>query len=139
MIRHAVNLAYDALRSCGKTLRRARVAVLGAAEAKTTTIFVKMLEKKGAKISLYDPLLPKNEIANMTRTFKRSLKDAVEGTDCIVILTKQDRFKRLNLKKLRAVMKMPAAIVDLTGVIDPEKVERKGFTYRGIGRGVEKK
>jgi UDP-N-acetyl-D-mannosaminuronic acid dehydrogenase len=138
-IRHAVNLAYDALRSCGKTLRRARVAVLGAAEAKTTTIFVKMLEKKGAKISLYDPLLPKNEIANMTRTFKRSLKDAVEGTDCIVILTKQDRFKRLNLKKLRAVMKMPAAIVDLTGVIDPEKVERKGFTYRGIGRGVEKK
>jgi UDPglucose 6-dehydrogenase len=71
--------------------------------------------------------------------FKRSLKDAVEGTDCIVILTKQNRFKRLNLKKLRAIMKMPASIVDLTGVIDPEKVKRKGFTYRGIGRGVEKK
>ena len=138
-VRHAVNLTQDALRSCGKTLRRARVALLGATEPKTTTIFVKMLEKKGAKISLYDPLLPKNEIASMTRMFKRSLKDAVEGTDCIVILTKQDRFKRLNLKKLRAVMKMPASIVDLTGVIDPEKVERKGFTYRGIGRGGEKK
>ena len=138
-VRHAVNLTQDALRSCGKTLRRARVAVLGAAEPKTSMIFVKMLEKKGAKVSLYDPLLPKNEIANMARMFKRSLKDAVEGTDCIVILTKQDRFKRLNLKKLRAVMKMPASIVDLTGVIDPEKVERKGFTYRGIGRGGEKK
>jgi nucleotide sugar dehydrogenase len=139
-VRHAVNLTQDALRSCGKTLRRARVAVLGEAEPNaTTTIFVKMLEKKGAKVSLYDPLLPKNEIANMARTFKRSLKDAVEGTDGIIILTKQDRFKRLNLKKLRAVMKMPAAIVDLTGLIDPEKVERKGFTYRGIGRGVEKK
>ena len=138
-VRHAVNLTQDALRSCGKTLRRAKVAVLGAAEPKTSMIFVKMLEKKGAKVSLYDPLLPKNEIANMARMFKRSLKDAVEGTDCIVILTKQDRFKRLNLKKLRAVMKMPASIVDLTGVIDPEKVERKGFTYRGIGRGGEKK
>jgi UDP-N-acetyl-D-mannosaminuronic acid dehydrogenase len=138
-VRHAVNLTQDALRSCGKTLRRAKVAVMGAAEPKTSTIFVKMLEKKGAKVSLYDPLLPKNEIANMARMFKRSLKDAVEGTDCIVILTKQNRFKRLNLKKLRAIMKMPASIVDLTGVIDPEKVKRKGFTYRGIGRGVEKK
>jgi UDP-N-acetyl-D-mannosaminuronic acid dehydrogenase len=140
IVRHAVNLTKDSLRGCGKTLRRARVAVLGTAEPNiTTTIFIKMLEKKGAKVSLYDPLLPKNEIANMARIFKRSLKDAVEGTDGIIILTGQERFKRLNLKKLRAVMKMPAAIVDLTGVIDPEKVKRNGFTYRGIGRGVEKK
>ena len=139
-VRHAVNLTQDSLRGCGKTLRRARVAVLGTAEpSTTTTMFVKMLEKKGAKVSLYDPLLPKNEIANMARIFKRSLKDAVEGTDGIVILTGQERFKRLNLKKLRAVMKMPAAIVDLTGVIDPEKVKRNGFAYRGIGRGAEKK
>jgi hypothetical protein len=41
--------------------------------------------------------------------------------------------------KLQAVMKMPAAIVDLTGVIEPQRVEGKGFTYRGIGRGVGKK
>jgi len=140
MVRHAVNLTKDALRSCGKTLRRARVAVLGTAKPKTTTaMFVKMLEKKGAKASLYDPLLPKNELANMARTVKRSMKEAVEGADCIVMLTEQDRLKRLNLKKLRAVMKMPAAIVDLTGIIEPKKVERKGFTYRGLGRGVEKK
>ena len=140
IVRHAVNLTKDALRSCDKTLRRARVAVLGTAKPKTTTeLFVKMLEKKGAKARLYDPLLPKTELANMARIVKRSMKEAVEGTDCIVMLTEQDRFKRLNLKKLRAVMKMPAAIVDLTGIIEPKKVERKGFTYRGLGRGVEKK
>jgi UDPglucose 6-dehydrogenase len=98
-----------------------------------------MLEKKGAKTRLYDPLLPKNELSNMPRIFKRSMKEAVEATDCIVILTEQHRFKRLNLKKLRAIMKTPAAIVDLTGIIEPKKVERKGFTYRGLGRGVEKK
>jgi UDP-N-acetyl-D-mannosaminuronic acid dehydrogenase len=138
VVRHAVNLTKDALRSCGKTLRRARVAVLGTAKP-TAIVFVKMLEKKGAKISLYDPLLPKNDLINMPRIFKRSMKEAVEGTDCVVLLTELDRFKRLNLKKLRAVMKMPAAIVDLTGVVEPKKVERKGFTYRGLGRGVEKK
>jgi len=138
IVRHAFNLTKDALRSCGKTLRRARVAVLGTAKP-TATMFVKMLEQKGAKASLYDPLLPKYDMANMPRMFKRSMKETVEGTDCVVLLTELDRFKRLNLKKLRAVMKTPAAIVDLTGIIEPKKVERKGFTYRGLGRGVEKK
>jgi len=98
-----------------------------------------MLEKKGAKVSLYDSLLPKTDLANMARMFKRSLKEAVEGADCVVMLTKQDRFKRLNLKKLRAVMKMPAAMVDLTGMIEPKKVERNGFAFRGLGSGVEKR
>jgi UDP-N-acetyl-D-mannosaminuronate dehydrogenase len=138
IVRHAFNLTKDALRSCGKTLRRARVAVLGTAKP-TATMFVKMLEQKGAKASLYDPLLPKYDMANMPRMFKRSMKETVEGTDCVVLLTELDRFKRLNFKKLRAVMKTPAAIVDLTGIIEPKKVERKGFTYRGLGRGVEKK
>ena len=140
MVRHAVNLTQDTLRSCGKTLRRARVAVLGTAKPRTATdTFVKMLETKGAKTSLYDPLFSKNELLDATRALKRSLNEAVEGTDCIVILTGQDQFKRLNLKKLQALMKKPAAIVDLVGIIEPQKVEKEGFTYRGLGRGAGKK
>ena len=138
MVRHGIKLTREALRSCGKTLRRARVAVLGSAKP-TTMMFVRTLEKKGVKASLYDPWLPKNELANMGRMLKRSLKEVVEGADCVVMLTKKDRFKRLNLKKLRAVMKMPAAIVDLTGTIEPKKVERNGFEFRGLGSGVERK
>ena len=137
MVRHAVNLTRDALRGCGKTLRRARVAVLGAAKP-ATLMFVKMLERKGAKTSLYDPWLPKTELPNMGRVFKRSLKEAVEGADCMVVLNELGRFKRLNFKKLRAVMKMPAAVVDLTGMIEPQKVGGNGFTYRGLGRGWKK-
>ena len=139
MVRHAVNLTKDTLRSCGKTLRRARVAVLGTTKPETaTSIFVKMLEAKGAKARLYDPLASKNELFD-ARVLSRTLNEAVEGTDCIVILTEHDQFKRLNLMKLQAVMKMPAVIVDLTGMMEPQKVERKGFTYRGLGRGVGKK
>jgi UDP-N-acetyl-D-mannosaminuronic acid dehydrogenase len=138
-VRHAVNLTQYALRSCGKTLRRARVAVLGPAKTETTVVFARMLEKKGAKTRLYDSLLSKSAQSDMARVLKRSLKEAVEGTDCIVLLAEQAQFRRLNLKKLRALMKRPAAIVDLAGIIDPQKVERKGFTYRGLGRGVEKK
>ena len=140
MVRHAVNLTQDALRSCGKTLRRARVALLGSAMPKTAAaMFVKLLEKKGAKVSLYDSSLSRNELADMARVFKRSLNEAAEGTDCIVVMSEQGQFKRLSLKKLRAIMKKPAAIVDLTGMIEPSKVEKEGFIYRGLGRGVEKK
>jgi len=140
MVRHSINLTKDALRSCGKTLRRARVAVLGTARPETvTTLFVKMLEKRGAKASLYDPLLSKTEFSDVARALRRSMKEAVEGADCVVVLTKQDQFKRLNLKRVLAVMKKPAAMVDLTGMFEPKKVERKGFTYRGLGRGAGKK
>ncbi len=140
MVWHAVNLTQDALRNCAKTLRRARVAVLGAAYPKTAAAtFVRMLEKKGAKVNLYDPSLSKNDLLDMARLLKRSLNEAAEGTDCIVILSEQDQFKRLSLKKLRAVMKKPAVIVDLTGVVDPQKVGKEGFVYRGLGRGVGKK
>ena len=140
MVKHVVNLTQNALRSCGKTLRRARVAMLGAVGPKTTAeTLVKLLEAKGAKVSIYDPLSGKTELSEMTRLFKRSLNAAVEGASCVVILTEHDPFKHLNLKKLRTVMKMPAAIVDLTGKIELQKVEKEGFIYRGLGRGVEKK
>jgi UDP-N-acetyl-D-mannosaminuronate dehydrogenase len=140
MVRHAVNLAQNTLRSCGKTLRRSRVAVLGTVKPKTAAEnFVRMLEAKGAKISRYDPSFSKNELLDAPRELKRSLNEAVEGTDCMVILTGQDQFKRLNLKKLQAVMKMPAAIVDLAGIVEPQKVEKEGFIYRGLGRGTGKK
>ena len=140
MGRHAVNLTQNTLRSCGKTLRRARIAVLGTVKPKTAAEnFVRMLEAKGAKISRFDPLFSKNELLDAPRELKRSLNEAVEGTDCMVILTGQDQFKRLNLKKLQAIMKMPAAIVDLAGIIEPQKVEKEGFIYSGLGRGTGKK
>ncbi len=140
MVRHVVNLVQSTLRSCGKTLRRARVAVLGIVGPRTMAdTLVKLLEAKGAKVSIYDPLAVKNGPSEMARAFKRSLNEAVEGTDCITVLAEHEQFKHLNLKKLRTVMKMPAAIVDLTGAIELQKVEKEGFVYRGLGRGVEKK
>ena len=140
MVRHAVNLVQDTLRSCGKALRRARVAVLGATSTGTAVDnFVKTLEAKGGKVSVYDPLLSKNETSGVDHTLKRSIDEAVEGTDCIVILTEHDQFKRLNLKRLRAVMKTPAAIIDLARTTEPQKVEKEGFLYRGLGRGVGRK
>ncbi len=135
MIKHAVNLTQDSLRSCNKTLRRARVAVLGTVNA-PTGVFVKMLESKGAKVSLFDPL-SRREAVDLGVVKSSSLNETVEGTDCVVVLTGEDQFKNLNLKKIKALTKTPAVIVDLAGVFEPKKVETEGFIYRGLGRGTE--
>ncbi len=143
-LKHAISLIRKALRDCGKTLKRAKIALLGISQTPnmkaspkiSTQKLAKMLETKGAKVSFYDPYLTNKELADLGRPFKKNLTEAVEGADCIVILTSHDKFKRLKLKKLKFMTKMPAAIVDFEGVIEPGKVEMKGFIYRGLGRGV---
>ena len=136
MVKHAINLTQDALQGCGKTLRRARIAVLGTVNPSTATVvFVKMLELKGAKASLYDPTSKRDAID--LGVIKTSLNEAVEGADCIVILTGEQQFKQINLRKLRPRMKTPSVIVDLAGAFEPQKVETEGFIYRGLGRGNE--
>jgi UDPglucose 6-dehydrogenase len=102
-----------------------------------TSIFVNMLELKGAKVSIYDPL-SKRESLDLGTVKSSSLNETVEGADCIVILTDEDQFKNLNLKKLKALTKTPAVIVDLAGTFaQPKTVEAEGFIYRGLGRGIE--
>jgi len=144
MVKHVVNLTKDALKNCGKTLRRARISLFGISQVANMKSFpkkvvkelAKMLEARGAKVSFYDPYFSANELAERQRTLKKNITEAVESADCILILTGHDQFKRLSLKKLKVMMKMPAAIVDLEEIVEPNKVEQEGFVYRGLGRGV---
>jgi nucleotide sugar dehydrogenase len=146
-IRHAVNLIQSALRDCGKTLRRARIALLGIVQTANVKSplknaakeLAKILEARGAKVSLHDPYFSENEPTDMPYSFKKNLTEVVEGSDCLVILTKHDKFRRLDLKKIKVMMKMPSAIVDFEGIVEPDKAEKEGFIYRGLGRGVERK
>jgi len=146
-IKHVITLIQNALRTCDKTLRRARIALLGISQtpnaknppkaaAKRLT---KMLVAKGARVCIHDPYFMESELSEVPFPFKRSLTEAIEGVDCIIILTAHDQFKRLNFGKLKIVMRVPAAIVDLEGIVEPDKLEKEGFIYRGLGRGVWKK
>ncbi len=138
MVKHAVNLTQDALRGCGKNLRRGRLAVLGPVNPSTAAYtFVKLVEQKGAKVMVYDPAAKKETLDG--GSVKTGLSDAVEGADCIVLLSEADQFNHFNLKKLKALMKPPSVIVDLVGKLDRVKVETEGFIYAGLGRGTDKK
>jgi len=146
-LKHAVNLTKDALRNCGKPLRRARISLLGITEApneksapkKIVMKLARMLEARGAKVSLYDPYFSDDELVEMECPRSKNLTEALEGADCILIATGHEQFKRLNLKRLKVMTKTPVAIVDFTGIVEPDKVEKEGFIYRGLGRGVWRK
>lgn len=142
--KHVANLVKDALRSCGKTLRRSRVSLLGLSQTPNTKSHpkrivkqvVQVLTARGARIRLYDPYFSENELGDLKPLFKKNLTEALEAADCIVILTGHDQFKRLGLNKLKIMMKTPSAIVDLERIVEPAKAEKEGFIYRGLGRGV---
>jgi UDP-N-acetyl-D-mannosaminuronate dehydrogenase len=144
MVKHLTNLVKDALKGCGKPVRRARIALLGVSQTPNVKNHPKRIVRdvaqsliaRGARISVYDPYFSKSEMSDVLPNFKKNLTEAVEGADCIVILTGHDQFKRLGLGKLKMAMKKPAAIVDFEGIMEPDKAEKEGFIYRGLGRGV---
>jgi nucleotide sugar dehydrogenase len=142
--KHVANLVRDALRSCGKTPKRARIGLLGISETpnmkgspkRIGKELAQVLTTRGCRITLYDPFFSEDDLADSQVRPKKNLAEAIEGSDCIVIITPHDQFKRLNLTKLKLMMRKPSAIVDLEGIIEPDKVEKEGFIYRGLGRGV---
>ncbi len=144
MVRHALNLTRDALRQCGKTLRRAKISVLGASyrqnvkEARGSLIseLVKKIDEKGATVLVYDPFFSHEEMVELGYLAERTLTKTVKGVDCLLITVGHSQFKQLNLKRIKLLVKKPAAIVDVGHVVDPVKAEKEGFVYRGVGRGV---
>lgn len=144
MLKHAISLIRQALKSCGKPLRRAKISLLGVSQVPNLKYLpgasakqlVKKLVAKGAKVSVYDPYFSSKELIEIGYPTQKTLTKALEGVDCVVILTGHARFKRLNLKRLKVMAKMPVAIVDLGCVVKSDKVEKKGFVYRGLGRGL---
>lgn len=143
---YTLRLVKDALKACGKTVRRSKLSVLGISSRPDTMEppgalirkIINVLKGKVRTVEIYDPYFSKKEFAELKLEGKK-LSKAVEKTDCIVILTGHSRFERLNLTKVRLLAKKSPAIVDVGQVIDPAKAEKHGFVYRGLGRGVWKR
>jgi UDP-N-acetyl-D-mannosaminuronic acid dehydrogenase len=141
---HTIRLVRDALKQCGKPLRRAKIAILGVSyrpnvkepRGSKTIELVRKLRAKGATVRVYDPFYTKKELMELGYPAQTTLTKTVEGCDCLIIAIGHDRFKRLNLKRIKHLMKKLPALVDMGHVTDPATVEKEGFIYRGIGRGV---
>lgn len=121
-------------------IREKTVAVLGLAfkpntddlrEAPSIKI-IKELHKRGAKIKVYDPVVKSGAVFGEV-TFAKDAYDAADQADCLCLVTEWNEFKALDLIRLKALLAQPI-IIDGRNVLDKERVESLGFTYRGVGR-----
>ncbi len=143
-VKHAYNLVKDAIHSCEKPVKRSGVAVLGVSyhpnvkETKGTLVteLVRLLRRRGAKVTVFDPYYSHNELKELGFPAGRTLARTVEGADCLLIAVGHNKFRRIGLGRIQVLMKKPAAVVDLAHVISPQRAEKEGFIYRGLGRGV---
>ena len=97
---------------------------------------IQVLQSEGAKIKAFDPqaMEKAKEILSGVE-FCRDAYAAARACDCLLILTEWKEFKDLNFSKVQKSMRQPI-IFDGRNVLDQEEMERLGFEYFGIGRGI---
>ncbi|MEI2420555.1 UDP binding domain-containing protein, partial [Arthrospira platensis SPKY2] len=64
----------------------------------------------------------------------KNAAEALEGADCLALVTEWMEFRSPDFDALKAALKEPV-IFDGRNVFDPDYVKRLGFTYYAIGRG----
>ena len=144
ILKHTIRLARDALGQCGKTLRRAKISILGVYppdvfrnQGFSIKELVDMLHGRGVKVKVYDSRFSYKDLKELGYPAERTLTKTVQGADCLVIAVRDNKFKRLNLKRIKLLVRMPAAIVDMSRILAPAKAEKEGFIYYSLGRGVK--
>lgn len=137
----------EKIRSKLEGLRGKKIAVLGLAfkpetddMRKAVSIeIIKNLLKEGAEVSVYDPMA----LANAKKLIKwpngsmikwaEDVYDALADVDCLALVTEWKEFADLDWKKVKKLMH-GNLLADGRNFYDPEKMEKLGFDYFGMGR-----
>lgn len=139
---HKEHMAAKIVESCGGSVAGKTIAVLGLTFKADTDdmrdsaslIVVPALQKAGATVRAYDP--------EGMEEARKQLRDVawcespyacIEGADALVILTDWNRFRALDLPRVKRLLRRPV-IVDLRNIYDPEKMAADGFVYTCVGR-----
>ena len=130
--------------ACGGSVSGKCVAVLGLTfkpntddirESPSLAILAGLLDR-GARIRAFDP---------QGMDAAKSLFDgvawcadayaAMEGADCLAIVTEWNEFRALDIARARRLMKTPA-MVDMRNIYELDEMEGAAFDYRSVGRRV---
>jgi UDP-N-acetyl-D-mannosaminuronic acid dehydrogenase len=138
MPKQMAHLVEEALAASGRRLKGARVTVLGFAfreeteDARNTPAkpLIKELRRRGADVIIHDPFAR----SERGYTVVRDLKEAAKGADAVAIITAHQAYRKLDLKRLKRVMRRKV-LVDGRNVFAGPDVIRAGFVYRAIGKG----
>jgi UDPglucose 6-dehydrogenase len=93
------------------------------------------LQEQGAFVRAFDPvamevaapLMPGVEMADDPYSLAKDC-------DALIVVTEWNEFKQLDLEQIRGGMRQPV-LFDGRNIYDPDKMQKLGFNYRGLGRG----
>lgn len=125
-------------------LRGKTVAVLGLTFKPNTDdmreapslALITALQDMGARVRAFDPVgmgQARDLLENVT--YCENAYECAETADALVIATEWERFRALDLERLRTLMACPV-VVDLRNIYRPEEMYRHGFAYACVGRPV---
>ncbi|HEY4247779.1 MAG TPA: UDP-glucose 6-dehydrogenase [Lacunisphaera sp.] len=133
------------------TVADKKIAVLGFAFKKDTNDtresaainVCRDLLAEHAKVSVYDPKVPADEIKtdtlgkgveNPRLTVAKDAYEACAGAHAVAIVTEWDEFKNLDYAKIFTAMPKPAFLFDGRNIVDLAAVRKIGFRASGIGK-----
>ncbi len=118
------------------------IAILGLAfkpetddirEAPSIRIIGDLLEA-GARIRAYDPAAMASARRLLTDVeYCEDEYEAARGSDGLVVVTEWNQFRRLDMDRLKQLMREPN-IIDLRNLYEPETMRSAGFKYLAMGR-----
>ena len=98
-------------------------------------VLIEALLAAGAKVQAYDPeasRVAKGLFGSRIRLASGDY-EALNGADCLAIVTEWSEFHRPDFAKMRKLMRTPV-IFDGRNLFTPEQMKQHGFTYHSIGR-----
>jgi UDPglucose 6-dehydrogenase len=95
---------------------------------------IKDLLAMGAKVKAFDPAAMEEAKAILPELeYGKDAYDVAKGADALVLATEWNQFRRLDLPRIKDLLKSPI-FIDLRNVYDPSQMKKMGFNYSGVGR-----
>ncbi len=97
---------------------------------------INALVEEGASVRVYDPVGMENARQSLPKegvTYCQDAYEVAKTADCLVIATEWNQFRKLDLPRLKGLLKRPC-LIDLKNIYDPEKLRGLGFEYGSVGR-----
>ena len=99
-------------------------------------VIIKELQKFGAKIKAFDPIAQeeaKKHLGMEGIEYASNPYNAVDGADCLILVTEWNEFRQLDFEKIKSLMAQPN-IIDGRNVYEPKEMRELGFNYKSVGR-----
>jgi UDPglucose 6-dehydrogenase len=100
----------------------------------SSIVIIEDLLAMGAKVKAFDPVAMDEAKAVLPEVeYGGDPYDVAKGSDALVLVTEWNQFRRLDLQRIKTLLKRPI-FIDLRNVYDPDQMKRLGFNYCGVGR-----